>query len=249
MGTAAGAGNAVAVLPLRGIISQHISQVNDISGPGGTSTEAFTKNLRQALSSKQVGSIVIDIDSPGGSVEGVQELADEILSMRGDKPIVAVANSLAASAAIWIGAAADEFSVIPSGQVGSIGVFAAHEDISERLEQEGVKVTLIHAGKFKVEGNPFQPLSEDAEAHIQERVDTTFEKFVLAVANGRGVDVSKVEKDFGQGRLVDADTALEAGMVDRIETLEQAISRLRGVRPPGAARAQAELRRFALSFT
>ena len=240
---------AVAVVPLHGIISHHIRQVQDISGPGGTSVEGFRKTLRAALSADEVGSVVIDIDSPGGSVEGVQELADEILSLRGDKPIVAVANALAASAAFWIGAAADEFSVIPSGQVGSIGVFAAHEDISQRLEDEGVKVTLVHAGKHKVEGNPFQPLGEEAEAHIQERVDATFEKFVAAVANGRGVDIKTVEKDFGQGRLVDADQALSSGMVDRIETLEQAINRMRSVRSKSSMRAETEFRRQGLAFT
>ncbi len=240
---------AVAVVPLHGIISHHIRQVQDISGPGGTSVEGFRTTLRAALGAREVGSVVIDIDSPGGSVEGVQELADEILSLRGDKPIIAVANAMAASAAFWIGSAADEFSVIPSGQVGSIGVFAAHEDISQLLEDEGIKITLVHAGKFKVEGNPFQALSEEAEAYIQERVDATFEKFVAAVANGRGVDVKTVENGFGQGRLVDADDALAAGMVDRIETLEQAITRMRGVRSKDSMRAEMDLRRQALAFT
>lgn len=243
-----GAGSAVAVIPLRGIISHHISQVQDISGPGGTSVEAFRNNLRQALASREVGSVVIDIDSPGGSVEGVQEMADEVRDSRGDKPIVAVANGLAASAAFWIASAADQVSVIPSGQVGSIGVFSAHEDVSAALEAEGVKVTLIHAGKFKTEGNPFEPLSDEAREHIQSRVDATFATFLGAVAAGRGTTADVVKKDFGQGRLVDAQQALAAGMVDHVETLEQAINRMRTARPQSAARAETSLRRFSLAF-
>jgi signal peptide peptidase SppA len=171
-----------------------------------------------------------------------------MLALRGDKPIVAVANSMAASAAFWIASAADQVSVTPSGQVGSIGVFAAHEDISGRLEAEGINVTLVHAGKFKVEGNPFEPLTEEAEAHIQGRVDATFQKFIGAVAAGRGITAATVEKDFGQGRLVDADEALAAGMVDRIETLEQAIDRMRGVQSKSSIRAQTELRRYSMAF-
>ena len=241
-------GGAVAVIPLTGIIAHRIGMVENVSGPSGTSVEGFRNTLRAALASKEVGSVVIDVDSPGGAVEGVQEIADEILASRGDKPIVAVANGLAASAAYWIASAADEFSVIPSGQVGSIGVFAAHEDISQALEDSGVNVTLIHAGKFKVEGNPFEPLSDEARAHIQERVDATFNKFVGSVAAGRGTDIPTVKKDFGQGRIVDADGAFKAGMADRIETLEQAINRMKGVRSRESMRAEMNLRRQALAF-
>ena len=242
-------GSAVAVIPLTGIISQHVRQVQDISGPGGTSVEGFVRDLRAAVASEEVGSVVIDIDSPGGSADGVQEAADEIMSLRGAKPIVAVANSMAASAAFWLGAAADQFSVTPSGRVGSVGVFAAHQDISEKLEAEGVKVTLVHAGEFKTEGNPFERLSEAGQEHIQGLVDEVFGKFVASVAAGRGVDTATVKRDFGQGRLVTSADALKAGMVDRIETLEQVIGRLRPISSPQGARVQADLRRRALTFT
>ena len=88
------------------------------------------------------------------SVYGVAELADQIQSARASKPVVAIANSLAASAAYWIGCAAGEFYVTPGGEVGSIGVWQAHFDYSQAIASEGVKPTLISAGKYKVEGNP-----------------------------------------------------------------------------------------------
>lgn len=221
-------GGGVAVLGLRGIISHRIEQVDNISGPGGTSVEAFRNRLRDALASSQVGSVVIDVDSPGGSVEGVPELAAEVFAARGDKPIVAVANTLAASAAYYIASQADEVVITPSGEVGSIGVFAAHEDVSERLAQQGRHMTLISAGKFKVEGNPFEPLSEEARLAIQASVDEHYAAFVDAVARGRGVKTSAVRGGFGEGRTVSAKAAVAEGMADRVETLEQTITRMQG---------------------
>ncbi|HEV2037526.1 MAG TPA: hypothetical protein VGQ96_02880, partial [Candidatus Eremiobacteraceae bacterium] len=99
------AGNgSIAVLPLWGIITQRGNMVDDVSGPGSMSTQKFTGALRAALADDSIGGILIDIDSPGGSVFGIQELADEIFQARQTKPIVAIADSLAASAAYWIGA-------------------------------------------------------------------------------------------------------------------------------------------------
>jgi ClpP class serine protease len=150
----------IAVLPLYGVVTQRGNMVDDVSGPGSTSTQQFSVALRQLLADDTVGQILIDIDSPGGSVYGVAELADEIQSARSQKPIVAVANSLAASAAYWIGCSANEFYVTPGGEVGSIGVWQAHQDYSRALDEAGVKTTLISAGKFKVEGNPYSPLDD-----------------------------------------------------------------------------------------
>lgn len=215
---------AIAVLPLYGVISQRMNLMSDFSG--GTSTEQFSKSFRAALADPNVSSIVLDIDSPGGTVYGVPELGDEIFAARGAKPIVAVANALAASAAYWLGSAADEFVVTPSGDVGSIGVFAAHVDESGMEEAMGIKTTLISAGKFKVEGNPHEPLTAEAAAAMQARVDDFYSMFTSAVARNRGVKLASVTGGFGQGRVVGAADALKAGMVDRIETLDQTLARL-----------------------
>ena len=216
----------VGVVGLRGIINHRMEQVDNISGPGGTSVEGFRERFRHALASDQVGSILLDVDSPGGNVDGVEELAAEVFASRGEKPIVAVANTMAGSAAYYIASQADELVVTPSGQVGSIGVFAAHEDISEALAEEGRKITLISAGRFKVEGNPFEPLTEEAMASIQQSVDGHYDAFVDAVARGRGVKASAVRNGFGEGRVVAAKDAVAEGMADRVETLEQTAQRL-----------------------
>jgi signal peptide peptidase SppA len=215
---------AIAVLPLYGTISQRMDLFSAISG--GTSTEQFTGWLRAALNDPQVTSIVMDIDSPGGTVTGVQELADEIYQGRQQKSIIAVANSMSASAAYYLGSQASEFVVSPSGEVGSIGVFAAHEDVSQALESAGIKTTFISAGKYKTEGNPYEPLSTEARDSMQAKVDAYYQQFVNAVARGRNVTAAKVEESFGQGRMVMSKPAKAAGMVDRIATLDQTLKRL-----------------------
>jgi signal peptide peptidase SppA len=174
-----------------------------------------------------VGQILIDIDSPGGSVYGVVELADEIQSARSQKRIVAVANSLAASAAYWIGCSASEFYVTPGGEVGSIGVWQAHQDYSQALDEAGVKTTLISAGKFKVEGNPYSPLNDEAQSFMQSRVDEYYAAFTKAVARGRGVPISQVREGMGQGRVLGAAAALAQNMVDGIATFNDVLKQMR----------------------
>lgn len=220
----------IAVIPISGIIAQKASAVDDISGPGGTSTEKVSRMFRSAMNDSTVKGIIFDIDSPGGTVYGVEELASEIVKARGTKPIVSMINSLAASAAYWIASAADEICITPSGEAGSIGVYSQHVDISKFLESSGQKVSLISAGEFKVEGNPFEPLSEEAMKYIQSRVDDYYTSFTQAVARGRGVPVAKVRSDFGKGRVFGADEALKSGMVDRIATFDQTVQRLAGRR-------------------
>lgn len=223
---AASAGSGIAVLPLYGVVTQRGNMVDDISGPGSTSTQRFTDALRQVLADDTVGQLLIDIDSPGGSVYGVSELASEIIKARAQKPVVAVANSLAASAAYWIGCSASEFYVTPGGEVGSIGVWQAHFDYSKAFEEEGVKPTLISAGKFKVEGNPYIPLDPEAQAFMQSRVDDYYGAFIKAVAKGRGVSVSDVRDGMGEGRVLGADAALAQKMVDGIATFDDVLARM-----------------------
>lgn len=235
-GDAQPSSGAVAVIPVFGTIVQRADLFTEMSG--GASTDRLSAAFRQAVNDPQVGSIVLQIDSPGGGVYGVAELADQIFQARGEKRIVAVADSLAASAAYWIASSADEIVVTPSGEVGSIGVFTAHQDLSTALEAEGVKVTLISAGKYKVEGNPFEPLGEEARAAIQARVDDYYSMFVRAVARGRGVKPAAVREGFGQGRTVGAEEAVRLGMADRVGTMAQTIERLAGRRGARGARAE-----------
>ena len=217
----------IAVLPLYGVVTQRGNMVDDVSGPGSVSTQQFASALRQALADDTVSQILIDIDSPGGSVYGVSELADEITQARSQKPVVAVANSLAASAAYWIGCSASEFYVSPGGEVGSIGVWQAHFDHSQALAAEGVKPTLISAGKFKVEGNPYAPLDDDAQAFMQSRVDDYYASFTKVVARGRGVPIAQVREGMGQGRVLGADAAMAQNMVDGVATFDDVVRKMR----------------------
>ena len=203
---------SIAVLPIHGPISQHADIFTMLFG--GASTELVSAQMKALVADPGVGAIVLDIDSPGGTVYGVPELAEEIWAMRGRKPIVAVANSMAASAAYYIAAQADEVVVSPSGEVGSIGVFALHTDFSGMLAQEGIKPTLVQFGENKTLGNPFQPLSERAQKEIQLRVDEYGQQFVRAVARGRGVTPKRVMEEFGQGLMFGAQDAVRLGLAD-----------------------------------
>jgi signal peptide peptidase SppA len=227
----------VSVLGVIGVISQRASMADDMSGPGGTSVERLTSSFRASLADPAVKAIVFDVDSPGGGVYGIQELADEIRATRGKKPMAAVANSLAASAAYWIAAAADDLVVTPSGEVGSIGVYAAHEDLSGALAQEGVKVTLVSAGKYKVEANPFEPLTEEGRLAIQGRVNDYYTAFLRGTAKSRGTTPDAVAKGYGQGRVVGAKQAVEENMADRIDTLDETVRRIGGSKGKNAAAA------------
>jgi signal peptide peptidase SppA len=218
-------GSSIAVIPVTGVIEHHSDWMMEMFG--GTSVDGLRDMLRGAMADPDVRAIVLDIDSPGGTVAGVPELADEIRAMRGgDKPIVAVANAFAASAAYWLGAQADELVVAPSAQVGSIGVYAMHQDISGMLAQDGIDVTLVSAGPHKVEGNMFEPLTDEARADLQSRVDESYGMFVEAVAAGRRVPTAQVKADFGGGRMVTAKAAVKAGMADRVGTLDDTLVRL-----------------------
>jgi len=226
-GVSARAGNgSIAVLPMYGVVTQRGNMADDISGPGSMSTQLFAQALRSALADDSVNAVLIDIDSPGGSVYGVQELADEIYQARGQKPVVAIGNSLAASAAYWLGSAASEFYVTPGGEVGSIGVWSAHEDWSKALAEAGVTTTIISAGKYKTEGNPYEPLSADAQSFMQSRVDDYYSAFTKAVARNRGVSIATVRDGMGQGRVLGAQAAKDAGMVDDIATFDDVIRRM-----------------------
>lgn len=215
----------VAVIPMVGMITQRGANMEEVSGPMGVATERISRLLRMALADQEVKAVILDVDSPGGTVSGVEELSREIFDARGGKPIVAVANSLAASAAYWIASAADELVITPGGEVGSIGVWAAHVDQSKWMEMEGLSPTVISAGKFKVETHPWLPLSDEAKAHLQDEVDHFYQMFVAAVARNRAVSEKRVQDEFGEGLIVPAEKAVKFGMADRLATLRETIER------------------------
>jgi signal peptide peptidase SppA len=232
--TPAGNGGNVATIPLKGVLMPQVSLLAMLFGMG-SGLNTFRSDLRQASGNPDISHIVLDIDSPGGLVDHIPETAAEIRQAASKKPVTAVANTLAASAAYWLGSQASEFVVTPSGETGSIGVYSVHKDLSQMHEAAGVKHTIISAGKRKTEGNPYQPLSSDAAEGIQEAVNDYYQMFTRDVARGRGASTSDVRDGFGEGRTLTAKRAVSAGLVDRIDTLQGAVARaVKGEQPKAA---------------
>jgi len=230
--------SGIGIIPIQGGIGNRASFYSDYFG--WPTTERLGQAFQQMVDDPTVGAIIFDINSPGGLAQGNQELHDLIMKNKGTKPVVAVVNGMAASAAYFIASAADEIVLTPSSEVGSIGCVMTHADFSKALENEGIDVTVITAGKYKWEGHPYEPLSDEARAEFQRVADHHYDLFTKAVAKGRNVSVSTVKSDFGQGRMVQSKDALAKGMVDRIGTMDDALTRLGAKRQSGNGKMEDE---------
>ena len=232
---------STAVLPMFGTLIQRAGPMEKMSG--AVDPAEYGRQFDELVADDSVGAIVLHIDSPGGVVHGIPELANKIRSARGNKRVIAVADGLMASAAYWAGSAADEIVASPSSDVGSIGVYLMHMDVSGWEEKKGYKTTIVSAGKHKVDGHPFEPLSETAMASLQESVNETYAAFVDAVAMNRGTTSANVRGGYGEGKVLNAEKSLAAGLVDRIATIDEVVDKLTG----GNARKLNEQRRRRLA--
>ncbi len=217
--------NGVAVISAVGAIAKRMNLFSKISG--GVSTEMLGNQIMHAIEDNEVKAIILEIDSPGGTVDGTFDLSNKIFEMRGNKPIVAFSNGLMASAAYAIGSAADEIYI--SGQttmVGSIGVVSTHVDISQAEQKFGQKTTEITAGKYKRIASQYEPLSAEGRADIQASVDYLYSVFVEQVATFRAVPVSTVLDDMADGRMFIGQQAIDAGLVDGVSSLDELIADL-----------------------
>lgn len=229
--------NSIAVIPIYGTIFQRANLLTAFSG--GATVESLSQAFDEALADDQIGSIVFDVDSPGGEVGGIEELAAQVRAARGQKPVVAVANTLMASAAYWLASQADEIVASPSSMVGSIGVVMVHQEVSRMAEAEGITTNIIRIPEAKYEGNQWEVLSDDARAHLEQIAGDYYGQFVNAVAQGRGVTAAAVRAGYGEGRVLTAKRAKEASLVDRIDTLDGTIRRLATGRAPATRGASA----------
>ena len=220
----------VGVIPIVGVISHRMNLISSISGAGGTSIQKLQAQVRQCLRDEDCRAIVLDVDSPGGSVDGVPELASELYAARKQKPIIAVCNSMACSAAYWLASAASEVVCTPSGQCGSIGVYMLHQDESEALKKAGIKITIIKAGKYKTEASSAEPLSDEAQAAAQNSVDAFYSMFTKSVARNRGTSQAAVREGYGQGRTLLAAEAVRQGLADRVGTFDDILGEVLGGR-------------------
>jgi capsid assembly protease len=218
------AGGGIGLLPLYGPIFPKANLMTEMSG--ATSLETFQQDFRSLLSNDLVSTIVLDVDSPGGVAYMVPEVAQEIYEARSIKPIVSVANPQAGSAALYLASQANEMYITPSGMVGSIGVIAVHESIKGMQEKLGIKPTFITAGRYKAELAPETELSDEARQYQQGIVNDIYDDFVGAVARGRNATVQDVRHNYGEGRMLNAKTALDVGLVDGVESLDDVLDRL-----------------------
>lgn len=217
--------NGAAIVPLMGVLGPRMNMMTNMSG--GTSTELFQRDLQAAVADPTVRSIVIQIDSPGGTVAGTQEAAAAVRAASQIKPLAAHVSGTAASAAYWIGSAAPMVMLgSATAQAGSIGVVATHTDLSRQQEAAGVKTTEIVAGKFKRAASQYAPLSELGRETLQAQVDQLYGIFIQDVATNRGVSPETVLTDMADGRVFIGQSAIDAGLVDGIASMDVLIATL-----------------------
>ena len=219
--------DGVAMIGVDGVLAKKMNMFMNISG--GSSMQMIGNQFRAAIEDPEVESIVLIIDSPGGTVDGTEELAETIFQARGQKPIIAFVDGLMASAAFWIGSAADK--IILAGQttmVGSVGVIAQHIDQTKFNEKQGVKVTNIVTGQLKDLGTPHKELSEDGQAAIQAEVNHIFSVFVSSLARFRDVSGGEIMEKLGDAKILVGQQAIDAGVVDGVSSLPALINELSG---------------------
>ena len=206
----------VAIIPVYGPIMKFANIFTMISG--ATSLRLLMRDFNVALEDPAVESIIFDIDSPGGEVNGVNEFAQAVYAARGKKPIAAYIGGMGASAAYWIASAAEKIYIDKTAMVGSIGVVATYIDDSERLAKEGVKEIEIVSASSPAKRPDVS--TDEGRAQIQRRVDSLQEIFVTTVARNRSVSKETVLSDFGRGDVFVGEYAIAAGLADGVASLE-----------------------------
>ena len=202
----------IAVIPIAGTLVQKLGSLRPFSGMTGY--DGIRMNFLAALNDEDVDAIVLDIDSPGGEVAGCFDLADMIFASRGKKPIWAILNENAFSAAYAIASAADRITVPRTGGTGSIGVICMHVDMTQALSKAGVVVTLIRYGAYKAEGSEYESLSKDALARMQSDIDQMGNLFCDTVARNRKLR-SSVVRGF-EARTFLGSAGVDAGLADAV---------------------------------
>ena len=213
----------VAIIPIVGALVNRGAWIGANSGM--VSYEGITAQLRDAAEDPEVHAVLLDIDSPGGEATGMFTVAEQVRRLGTSKPVTAFVNDMAASAAYGIASAANEIVVSPTSIVGSIGVVLTHLDRSGELEQKGVRATLIYAGKHKVDGNSFGPLSDTVQADLQTEVMKFYDQFVGLVARGRtGITAQAIRAT--EARTFIGQDGIDRGLADRVASLDEVLANL-----------------------
>lgn len=212
----------VAVIPIHGTLVRRTSGIEAESGLA--SYTGIAAQLDAALASPEIAAILLDIDSPGGESGGVFDLADRIRAASEVKPVWAVANDMAFSAAYALASAATRVFVARTGGVGSIGVIAMHVDQSVKDAQDGVRYTAVFAGERKNDLNPHEPISNEAHVVLKAEVDRIYDLFVETVARHRGLDADTVRAT--EAGLFFGPDAVATGLADAVGSLDDALTQL-----------------------
>lgn len=200
----------IAVVEVHGILGKHLSSMD--TECGGCDVDEVEEEIEEAMADARCRAVVLDFDSPGGVVTGIPELARRIREWTKTKPIYAFTGSQCCSAAYWLASACSGVFCTVTADVGSIGVYVALVDDTEWWKQEGYKLELVKAGKFKAMGISGQPLAPEERALIQSDVDAVYAMFTSDVRAARpGVDDASM-----QGQTFMGANAVMAGLADEV---------------------------------
>jgi signal peptide peptidase SppA len=213
--------DGIAVIPVYGALLHRDNWCDSYA----TGYDFIRNKLAAAMGDPEVSGIVFDMNSYGGHVAGNFELCDEIYAAREVKPILTVVDALCYSGGYSIGSSGSRMVATPSGGIGSIGVVMMHMSVEKMLKDFGVEISFIHAGKHKVDGNPYENLPKDVRARWQASVEKSYDKFVSLVARNRGIDTGAVRAT--EALCYDADDALALGLIDAIQTPAEALAAFR----------------------
>lgn len=210
--------DGVAVIPVTGPLFRYANLFTMISG--ASSYELIARDFTAALENPQIKGIILDIDSPGGEVNGVSELSNMVFAARGKKPVVAYASGDAASGAYWIASAADEIVVSETSALGSIGVVGMYQGKSGK-SAEAVEIVSSQSPHKRLD-----PTTDDGRSRLQTRIDSMADVFIETIARNRNVSGENVQSHYGGGDVMIGAKAVSAGLADRVGSLEGLIAEL-----------------------
>ncbi|WP_264687479.1 MULTISPECIES: S49 family peptidase [unclassified Wolbachia] len=215
----------IAIIRIYGVLTKKTEAFDHILDM--TSYENIHEEIESALEDKSIETILLDIDSPGGEVNGVFDLADFIYESRAKKRIIAIANDDAYSAAYAIASSAEKIFLTRTSGVGSIGVIASHIDQSRFDEKQGIKYTTIFAGSRKNDLNPHEPMTSESLESLQKEVDRLYEMFVQLIARNRNLSIEAIKST--EAGLYFGEKAVEIGLADGVTTFFEFINNHRSV--------------------
>lgn len=214
----------VAIIPVTGPLFRYANLFTMISG--ASSYELIARDFTASLENPQIKAIILDIDSPGGEVNGVSELSNMVFAARGKKPVVAYASGDAASGAYWIASAADQIVVSETSALGSIGVVGMYQGKSGK-SAEAVEIVSSQSPHKRLD-----PTSDDGRSRLQTRIDSMADVFIGTIARNRDVSAEDVQNHYGGGDVMIGAKAVSAGLADRVGSLEGLIAELSSQKSP-----------------